>query len=102
MSEIKAYIEQHAGSTEAGRLQVQKTVENRLASAGISAQVQLLLSDSSGALKITSVAPDQTILSLVQACKGIEQASVNDPENQHFGLQGVMSRSPYAPDSTDH
>ncbi|MDD5103825.1 MAG: hypothetical protein PHX93_05520 [Candidatus Peribacteraceae bacterium] len=95
MTEIKAYIEQHAGSTEAGRSQVQKTVANRLASAGISARVRLLLSDSGGALNITSDAPDQTILPLVQACEGIEQASVNNPEDPPFGLQGVMSRSPY-------
>jgi len=98
MSEIRAYIEQQAGSTEAGRGQVQKTVENRLASAGISAQVRLLLSDSGGALKITSDAPAQEILSLVQVCEGVAQASVNDPEDPHFGLQGVMSQSPYAED----
>ncbi|MDD4287424.1 MAG: hypothetical protein PHO20_04230 [Candidatus Peribacteraceae bacterium] len=95
MTEIKACIEQNAGSTEAGRIQVQRTVEQLLSSAGIRAQVQLLLCDSSGALKITSDAPDQTILPLVQACEDIEQASVNAPKDPHFGLQGVMSRSPY-------
>jgi len=98
MTEIKAHIEQHAGSTEAGRIQVQRAVEQLLSSAGIRARVQLLLSDSSGALKITSDTSAQEILPLVQVCEGIAQASVNAPENPHFGLQGVMSRSPYAED----